>query len=185
MTALDRIHVRGFVNFALFQLAWFACVLGAASGRVGLGCGIAVVALAAHFAWWTADRRADLVLVGVAVAFGAIADSSLIALGRIEYVAPLAGRFAPAWILVLWAWFAATQMHSMQWLQARPLLAIALGLVGGPLSYVAGERLDALRFVEPRGTGLAMGAVVFGLATLGLSRLARHLRSRGAGGSAS
>lgn len=166
------------VNFALFQLAWFACVFGAASGRAALGAGVALALLAIHFAWCTADRRADASLIVAAVAFGAVADSSLLALHRVEYAAPLGENVAPLWILTLWAWFAATQMHSMTWLQARPLAAIVLGLVGGPLSYLAGERMGALRFVEPRWQGLALGAAVFCVATFCLSRAARRLRAR-------
>lgn len=166
------------VNFALFQAAWFACVLGAASGKVVLGTALALALLGVHFVWCTRDRRADARLIAVAVTFGAVADSLLLAVGRVEFVAPLASAFAPAWILTLWAWFAATQLHSMTWLQARPLVAVVLGVVGGPLSYLAGERMGALRFLEPRWQGLALGAVSFGVATLGLSRLALRVRSR-------
>lgn len=166
------------VNFALFQAAWFACVLGAGSGNVVLGTAVAVALLGVHFVWCTRDRRADARLIAVAVSFGAVADSLLLAFDRVEYVAPLTSTFAPAWILTLWAWFAATQLHSMTWLQARPLAAVVLGVVGGPLSYLAGERMGALRFVEPRWQGLTLGAVSFGIATVGLSRLALRVRSR-------
>jgi len=170
------------VNFAAFQGAWFACVIGAAKGWPGVGAAAGLALLALHFAWFTHDRRGDAILAAVAVAYGAVADSLASALGRIDYVAPLPGGLAPVWILVLWAWFAATQQHSMTWLRTRPLLAVALGGVGGPLSYLAGERLGALRFLEPRAQGLALGAVVFGLATYGLSRLALRLGSAHAQG---
>ena len=69
----------------------------------------------------------------------------------------------------------------MTWLHARPLAAVVLGVVGGPLSYLAGERMGALRFLEPRWQGLALGAVSFGVATCGLSRLASRMRARGRG----
>ena len=36
------------------------------------------------------------------------------------------------------------------WLRRRYLLAAALGLTGGPLAFLAGERLGAVSFLPPR-----------------------------------
>jgi len=56
---------------------------------------------------------------------------------------------APGWILALWALFATTLNASLRWLKGRPVLAVSLGAVVGPLSYVAGVKLGAVALVEP------------------------------------
>jgi hypothetical protein len=37
-----------FVNFCLYQLGWFACVLGAGMDRPGLGMALALVLIVVH-----------------------------------------------------------------------------------------------------------------------------------------
>ena len=57
---------------------------------------------------------------------------------------------APYWIVTMWMLFATTLNSSMRWLKGRRLLAAVLGAVAGPLSYLAGQRLGGMEFVEPR-----------------------------------
>ncbi|MDQ6619440.1 MAG: DUF2878 domain-containing protein [Pseudomonadota bacterium] len=144
------------INFAAFQLAWFACVAGAARGTPWLGVFVAMAAVAAH-ASISARPRRELVLVLVAIAFGAVYDSSIAALGWITYNS---GEFvpgiAPHWILALWALFATTLNVSLRWLRGRRVAAALVGAVAGPLSYYAGERLGALVLVEPVAATLAL-----------------------------
>ena len=55
----------------------------------------------------------------------------------------------PIWIVVLWVLFALTLNHSLSWLKGRVVLAAIFGALGGPLAYVAGEKLMAVTIVEP------------------------------------
>ena len=60
----------------------------------------------------------------------------------------------------------------MAWLQGRPVLGAALGAIGGPLAFLAGERLGAVDFPRGHGVGLASLAVVWGVALPFLFRIA-------------
>lgn len=151
------------VNAVGFQAGWFACVLGAAHGRVAIGSAVAAALLALHVAF-SDDRRAELRLIAAAVGVGAVWDSTLSAIGWVVYREGewLAGA-APGWILLLWALFAATLRHSMRWLQGQWLLAALFGAVGGPLSFLAGVRLGAAELPDPQVAlvALALGWTVW------------------------
>lgn len=166
------------VNFALFQLVWFACVLGAAHGRFALGLGVALAAILAALALSDAKRR-DVALVLAVAGGGFLIDTVELALG--VYTAPGARAFDGAatwWIVVLWAGFATTLGSSFSWSLARPWLAIALGAVAGPLAYVSGEKLGALTLGEPRGRALAILSLAWALALAASVALARRLNAR-------
>ncbi len=144
------------VTFAAFELAWFACVLGAAHGRPLAGVGVAMIVIALGLARG-AKPRVDAALVAVALVIGLIWDSSMSRLGWIAYAepGPLPG-IAPVWILALWALFAMVLREPLRWLHKRLPLAALLGALGGPLSYAAAERLGACRLVEPIAAGVAL-----------------------------
>jgi hypothetical protein len=62
----------------------------------------------------------------------------------------------------------------MRALRGRPALGAVLGLVGGPLAYLGGEKLGAVALVQPV-PALAALAVVWALATPLLLALALRL----------
>ncbi|WP_085684795.1 MULTISPECIES: DUF2878 domain-containing protein [unclassified Pseudomonas] len=127
------------VNAVLFQIGWLACVLGGNS----LWLLLALAVLVIHLRWissWAQEGRLILsvVIIGTAV------DSVLRGMGVFEFkdLSPL----IPFWLMLLWALFATTLRHCLQW-SARPWwLASLLGAAGGALSYGAGERLAAVHF---------------------------------------
>ncbi|MGE5088156.1 MAG: DUF2878 domain-containing protein [Candidatus Levyibacteriota bacterium] len=145
-------------TFALFQGAWFACVLGAARGEAALGIAAVVAAVGLLLAFST-DRGAELRLIVVSLAVGAAWDSLLARSGIVVYAAPgpLPG-WAPAWILGLWALFAVMLREPMRWLHGRPLLAALIGGAGGALSYAAAERLGACALPDRPRALLVLGA---------------------------
>jgi hypothetical protein len=49
----------------------------------------------------------------------------------------------------MWFLFAATLNLSMAWLKGRTYLAVFMGALGGPLSYIAGQNLGAIRLENP------------------------------------
>jgi hypothetical protein len=165
------------LNFVAFQLGWFACVLGAARNLPWLG--PVVVTLIVLVTGWFAPRRDSfLLLLGLSGAVGLCWDSALAASGLIAYApGPITPPLAPLWILALWLLFASTFNLSMRWLQSRMLLAAALGAVAAPLSYLAGERLGALRLLRPEGALLAQ-AVGWALMMPVLLSFARRLNAR-------
>lgn len=145
-------------GLALFQGAWFACVIGAAGGQAALGIA-AVASVVAMMIACSARRTADLQLVLLALAIGLVWDSLLARSGVVIYASPgpWAG-WAPAWILALWALLAPMLREPMRWLHGRPLLAALLGGVGGALSYAAAARLGACRFPDPLLAMAVLGA---------------------------
>lgn len=161
------------VNIVAFQAGWFACVLGAAWGMPGAGVAIALAIVVAHVLLVAAPAR-EVALVALAGAFGAVFDSALVAAGIIDYPHGLLLHWAaPAWIVAMWLLFAITLNHSLRWLRGRAVLAALLGAVGGPLAFLAGERLGAVVFPE-RTLALAALAVGWAVAMPLLMRLSER-----------
>jgi hypothetical protein len=148
-----------FMNFVLFQAAWFACVLGAAHGIPWFG-PLVVAAVVAHHLKRVPDSRRELLLLSAAAMIGLVFDSLLVSAGWLSYPNgqwhPL---LAPYWIVAMWVGFATTLNVSMAWLKGRSYLAFVLGAVGGPLAYVGGAKLGGVSFVDTTAalTALAMG----------------------------
>jgi len=137
------------INFVLFQLGWFACVLGGAWLWPWAGVAFVAGASAWHLSQ-VANPRGEVTLLGVAMLLGTVVDSVLPALGWVSFPSgQLHPAMAPVWIIALWALFAGTLNSSMQWLKGRYLLACAFAAVGSPLSFYAGSRLGAVTLLEP------------------------------------
>jgi hypothetical protein len=137
------------INFIAFQVGWFACVLGAANGLPWLGPIVVAAAVALHL---VRARRPlpELLLVCSAMGLGLVADTLLLATGWLSYPSGhwLPG-LAPYWIVAMWALFATTLNVSMGWMRGRPVLTFLMGAVGGPLSYLAGQKLGAIELNPP------------------------------------
>jgi hypothetical protein len=148
------------VNVLAFQAAWLGIVGGAAAGWFWLGPLAALVLVMVHLSIAARPAR-ELAGMALVATVGTSWDVIPAALGLIEYrggVAALAG--APCWISALWLVFATTLNVSLRWLRARPALAVALGAVGGPLSYQAAAALGALELTAP-GAAVAAQAVAW------------------------
>lgn len=154
---------RKLLNFGAFQLAWFACVLAAAQGRALLATLAVAVAVCVHL--WLAPRRVpEAMLVLVVTSIGLFWDSLVVSLGLVSYASGnFADGVAPVWIIAMWALFATSLNLSMGWLKGRPWLAALFGAVGGPLAYLAGERLGGVQMPDPV---MALGAQAIGWAAI-------------------
>ena len=160
------------LNFLLFQFAWFASVLGAANGVPAAGPAAVALVVAVHL--WLAERPAsELVLIGACGAIGALFDSLLVTSGWVAYASGMfAAGIAPYWIITMWMSFATTLNVSLGWMHGRPLLAVTLGFIAGPLTYLAGAKLGGIQLVDERMALTALG-IGWGLMMpllLGLSR---------------
>jgi len=167
---------RMLLNAGLFQVAWFAAVLGAAGEREWLGPLVLLPVLAINLAMAT-DRRGELKLWAAAGVLGLLFDTALVAAG---VFAPRHQLFphplSPPWMIGLWLNFAATLNQSLGWLHGRPLLAALFGAVGGPLAYYGGARLGATEAI-PGMWGMMILAIGWGVMTPLLFKLAKTLRS--------
>jgi hypothetical protein len=156
-------NARTWINFLTFQIAWFACVLGAAWGFPVAGTLTVIAAVTLHLAMSNAPR-VELALLAVVTLIGTIWDSAIVSQGLMRYpTGTFATGIAPHWIIAMWTLFATTLNVSMAWLKGRPLLAAAFGAVGGPLAYFAGFRFGAVEIDDP---ALALGLQAAGWAVL-------------------
>ena len=152
------------VNLCLYQVGWFACVLGAAAQRPWLGMGLGLVLLCIHLALVRGVLR-HVALIGAAGAIGLAADSVQMWWGVFRYPNwTVVGWLAPPWDVVLWLQFATLLPFCLRWLSRRYWLSWFAGLVGGPLAFYAGERLGAITILSPRLPHFALLAAVWSLA---------------------
>ena len=144
------------LNAALFQLGWFACVLG--------GDFIAVVVTAtilfAHGQLFVLARREWLLIVGVALV-GIFLDGVWVFSGVLDF--PQAQSIIPIWLVCLWVIFATSLCHSFYWLQRRLVLASLLGAMAGPSSYLAGAAMAGVVIAEPRVISIAAISIAWSL----------------------
>ena len=49
---------------------------------------------------------------------------------------------------MLWMFFAMTLNHSLAWLSQKIYISILFGALGGPLAYIAGEKLGAITLLS-------------------------------------
>jgi hypothetical protein len=131
--SLDTPLHKLIANAVLFQIGWFACVLG------GTGPWLLVPAaiLCVHFFWissWAAEGKLVVTVVLV-----------------------------PLWLAALWAMLATTLNHCLAWTARRVWLASLLGAVSGPLSYFAGATLSDVRLPLEQLTTLAILVTVWAI----------------------
>lgn len=137
-------------NVLLFQLGWFACVIGAAKGNLAIGPMVAAGVIAVHFTRLGHRMWIEARIVGLVTVAGALADSALMRLGALGFAdGTLGGVLCPVWMMALWAIFATLLNSSLSWMRKRYVLGTLFGAVGGPLSYFAGQRLGALNLHPP------------------------------------
>lgn len=151
------------INFAAFQIGWFSSVIGAAKQMPWLGPIALLFVLAIHLR--QARRpQAELTLVVACGLVGVFFDSLLVAFGWVSYPSGQFSEFlAPYWIVTMWMLFGTTLNLSMGWLKGRPLLAAVFGAIGGPASYIAGQKLGGIVFADyyMALVALAVGWAVF------------------------
>ena len=89
------------INFILFQLAWFACVLSAAKAMPWLGVWATVVIIAWHL--YTAKQaKPEALLMLMALMIGAIFDQTMLSSHLIDYMHHgWSADIVPVWILAL------------------------------------------------------------------------------------
>ena len=125
------------------------------------------------------ERRSELVYILAVGLSGSLLDTGLRALEITSYPTSPPSTFVPPWIAALWFLFATLPRHSLGWLRGRVGLAVLLGALGGPLSYLGGVRLGAVEpGPEPLWTWVGLG-IEYAVLTPLMLRLAPEVsRSR-------
>ena len=167
------------VNYALYQIGWFACVLGGASHRPWTGCLIALILIGVHLAL-SVERALDVRLVVLAAAIGGIVEMLQIAAGTYRFTSgTVIDALPPPWLLAMWAQFATTLRFSLRSVVTRPVPAMLFGAAGGPLAFLAGERLGAVTLLPPIAYGLLRLSVSWAIAMIIFSTVVRRVAPEG------
>ena len=152
-------------NAAGFQGVWWLCVLGALWEVQYLGPIVMLIFLSTHMLIMGKGKNEVLFLCLIAF-IGTIVDSMKLATGFISYMGGYATIkiLAPLWITAMWTGFASTINHSLGWVHGRNFIAVMLGVVFGPLSYMLGVKLEALTFNYRLMMSAVILAIVWGTA---------------------
>jgi len=135
---------RNLINFTLFQIGWFACVLSAANQLALIGLVVAILIMVIHIKLST-SRYSEIILLITAMAIGTVWDSAIVVMGWLSYESGMfSSYFAPYWIIAMWGLFATTVNVSLSWMKDNTLLATIFGGIVGPLAYYAGFKLGAV-----------------------------------------
>ena len=163
------------INYALYQIGWFACVLGAASHRPWTGCLIALILVGMHLAL-SVERSLEVRLVVLAAAIGAVVEMIQIAAGTYRFTSgTVIHALPPPWLLTMWAQFATTFRYSLRPIITRPARAALFGAAGGPLAFLAGERLGAVTLLPPLTHGLLRLSLSWAVALVIFSAVVRQV----------
>ncbi|MDP2246942.1 MAG: DUF2878 domain-containing protein [Nitrosomonadales bacterium] len=136
------------INFVGFQIGWFACVLGGANAMPWLGPLLAIPILAWHFSQardWTRELR----LIAIIAIAGSLFDQFLLWLDWIQYPSSnWPGWLLPVWMPTLWVMFSSTLNVSLRWMRGKYWIGLVFGMIGGPLAYIAGQKLGAMELAS-------------------------------------
>lgn len=171
------------VNVVAFKVGWLSSVVGGANGIPYLGPLVVLVAIVLHL-YLVREPRRELALILMTALIGAFWDSVMVSVGWVSYdTGMFAAGLAPYWIIGMWMLFATTLNVAFRRLQPHLVFAAVLGAVSGPLSYIAGEKIGAITFVDKPAalTGLA---VAWAIMLPGLLVLARQFDGVQAGNDA-
>lgn len=137
------------INFLCFQIAWFACVLGAAYALPLLG--VIITGLVVSWHLYNAKRyKLEGYLILIAMLIGATFDQLMVSTQLVSYAhhgwanASLNIHLVPIWIIALWAGFTTSLNVSLRWMRDKTAIAMLFGAIGGPLAYFAAQRLNAV-----------------------------------------
>ena len=137
-------HKQIVVNFMLFQLGWFSCVLMAAQGLPEVGIVIALLLVCVQL-FLAGNRKNLITLILIVTLIGSAWDSVMTSFDILVFdVGMIVSFLAPGWIMAMWLMFATTLNVSFRWLFGRYWLAMFLGAIFGPLTYQAGAAMGAV-----------------------------------------
>lgn len=161
------------INLSFFKVGWLASVFTAAASMPVVGTAVVGIAVIAHL-WLANDSQKELRLLAFAAFLGLLWESLLVATGVVQYEASsILPGIAPYWIVGMWVLFATTLNVGMRWLRKSVAVAAVAGAIGGPMSFLAGEKMGAVSF-----TNSSLALFVIGLGWAILLPLLVHFATR-------
>jgi len=139
--------MKNIFNILGFQVSWWACVLGVKHGQPYVGPICMALFIVIHFFYFKVNLL-EIRLIAFFAIIGTTIDTGLAYSGLLSYNGLYSQNLllAPLWITAMWCGFCATVNHSLSWLKGRGFASFLMGAVFGPLSYIAGEKFNAISF---------------------------------------
>jgi len=133
-------QLKRLAGFLLFDAVWFSAVAGRDDWLLATAALIAVqIGLTLYSGRFKVALYLELVVLGLAMEF---------LLGVVGVIA-FTGGLMPLWLVGLWLGFAAMAMTALDWVKKSYAIALTIGLVSGPITYLVGIGLGAAS--APRG----------------------------------
>lgn len=133
----SRVEKFNLLNLIFFNIAWIGLVFWRDSFVI-----IAIAYLVVHV-FYLSRMSKEWQLIVIVTAFGVLLDSYLHFLDIFIFEDR---SLIPLWLVVLWGCFSTTICHSLAFLERSKVAQALVGGVLAPLSYLAGEHYDAVRF---------------------------------------
>lgn len=154
------------LNLMFFNIMWAGLVLSGNKFII-----YALLSLIAHISFCQ-KKVAEIKLIVLVVSIGACIDLALL---RLDIFIFQSSSQLPAWLIVLWACFAATLAHSLQFLANSRLAQWFMGTFIAPISYIAGKSLGAVDFTLTNIHTYLILSVIWGPLFLLLFFIQKHL----------
>ncbi len=166
------------INFVVFQIGWFVAILGAAYDYMPLALLLLLPIIGINL-YRLENLKQNSQLLLLAVLLGLAIDSLAISLGLLSFKPAYWWPYhlAPLWMTALWALFATTINGYLKWINDYPLIGLIGAAIGGPLAYIAGEKLAALQ-MTPGWQTIIYLAITWTFAVFILLRANRYLKNR-------
>lgn len=146
-----------------FNALWFTVIWLASDHQSALAGGLCALWTLALIGSRPSTARRPLCAWALSgLALGYIGDGLSVHFGLYQTLTSPLIYPAPLWLLGLWLAFSALAPLSLSGLLTRPPLAVALGLISGPMSYLAGVKLDAMRFGPSPTISLCVTSILWG-----------------------
>lgn len=145
---------RNVLNFILFQIGWFACVVYPDV----IGPVVALLLLVIHFVLVSQNRLTELQFIGLGTVVGSLLDGLWLNTGVLDNGSD-ALVITPLWLVAIWATFMSTLSHSLNWISRKVWLAFLFAPIAGPFAYWSASKLGAVTLPD---LALSIAALALG-----------------------
>ena len=124
-----------------FKVCWVLCAFCSVWEKPYLGPLVTLIFIIGHLLIVNFNFR-DIKIIIASIILGFIIDTLFLNFDFVIYKNSI--NYAPLWIIAMWAGFSITLIYTLDSLQNKYFMAALLGLVGGPLSYQAGDSIGSI-----------------------------------------